>query len=414
MSNRFIHAADLHLDSPFVGIGTLREGLDDVMRDASLDAWDALIDCCLEEDAAFLVLAGDLFDRADGTPRGRSRVRRGIGRLHAAGIRVFAIHGNHDPLSGRSPLQGLEGVTVFRKDVPTSETFDGPAGPVTVHGVSFGKREVTENLALAFERGDEPGLHIGVLHCSLGEREGHGHYAPCSVGDLVAARMDYWALGHIHAYSEENAEPPIVYAGTLQGRSPKSGERGPHGAVVVEFDGDRVLGHRRVELDRVRFEAIDVAIDELDDEAALECELRHRAAAVVAAAEGRLVLLRVTLTGRGPLHEVLVRDDYLAGLRTALDDQEDAELVWERIASTAGPAVDLDDLRQSNAFAAEVLAVFDELAADPGAAEQLLETLTGSFTDSALTGLATEDPVTRLAVARDLALGLLLEQGGGA
>ena len=186
MSNRFIHAADLHLDSPFVGIGTLREGLDDVMRDASLDAWDALIDCCLDEDAAFLVLAGDLFDRADGTPRGRSRVRRGIERLHAAGIRVFAIHGNHDPLSGRSPLQGLEGVTVFRKDVPISETFEGPTGPVTVHGVSFGKREVTDNLALAFERGDAPGLHIGVLHCSLGEREGHGHYAPCSVGDLVA------------------------------------------------------------------------------------------------------------------------------------------------------------------------------------------------------------------------------------
>ena len=309
MSNRFIHAADLHLDSPFVGIGTLREGLDDVMRDASLDAWDALIDCCLDEDAAFLVLAGDLFDRADGTPRGRSRVRRGIERLHAAGIRVFAIHGNHDPLSGRSPLQGLEGVTVFRKDVPTSETFEGPTGPVTVHGVSFGKREVTDNLALAFERGDAPGLHVGVLHCSLGEREGHGHYAPCSVGDLVAARMDYWALGHIHAYSEENAEPPIIYAGTLQGRSPKSGERGPHGAVVVEFEGDRVLSHRRVELDRVRFEAIDVAIDELDDEAALERELRRRAATVVAAAEGRLVLLRVTLTGRGPLHEVLVRDD---------------------------------------------------------------------------------------------------------
>lgn len=414
MPRRFIHAADLHLDSPFAGVGTLREGFADAMRDASLEAWDALIDCCLEEEAEFLVLSGDLFDRADGTPRGRSRVRRGIERLQERGIRVFAVHGNHDPLSGRSPLAGLEGVHVFRKDIPTSETIDLPAGPVTVHGVSFGKREVTENLALKFVRGDAPGLHVGILHCSLGEREGHGTYAPCSVADLVAARMDYWALGHIHAYSEEHAEPPIIYAGTLQGRSPKPGERGPHGAVVVEFEGDRVLGHRRVELDRVRFEAVDVAIDDLADEADLERALRRAAADVVTRADGRLVLLRATLTGRGPLHELLIRDEYLAGLRSALDDQEDADLVWERIASTAGPAVDLDELREGNAFAAEVLAAFDALAADPAALQGVLDDLGRSFTDTALAGLTAEDLAGRLAAARELALGLILEQDGAA
>ena len=412
MPRRFIHAADLHLDSPFVGIGTLREGFAETMRDASLEAWDALIDCCLEEEAEFLVLSGDLFDRADGTPRGRSRVRRGIERLQERGIRVFAVHGNHDPLSGRSPLAGLDGVHVFRKDVPTSETLDLPAGPVTVHGVSFGKREVSENLALKFARGDAPGLHVGVLHCSVGEREGHGTYAPCTVADLVAARMDYWALGHIHAYSEEHAEPPVIYAGTLQGRSPKPGERGPHGAVVVEFEGDRVLEHRRVELDRVRFEAVEVSIEGLDDEADLERALRSAAAGVVAQADGRVVLLRATLTGRGPLHELLVRDEYLTGLRSALDDQEGDDLVWERIASTAGPAVDLDELRLSNAFAAEVLAAFDALAADPAALQQLLDGLAKSFTDTALSGLSAEDVASRLAAAREVALGLMLEQDG--
>ncbi len=412
MPRRFIHAADLHLDSPFTSIGSLREGLDDRLRDASLEAWDALVDCCLVEEAEFLVLAGDLFDRADGTPRGRARVRRGVDRLHAAGIRVFAVHGNHDPLTGRSPLAGLDGVTVFPRDRHTSETFEGIGGLVTVHGASFGKREVTENLALLYERGDEPGLHVGVLHCSLGEREGHGTYAPCSVDDLLRARLDYWALGHIHAYSEEHAAPPIIYAGTLQGRSPKPGERGPHGAVVVEFDGDQVLGHRRVELDRVRFEAIEVAIDELEDEADLERVLRRRADEVVRSADGRLVLLRVILTGRGVLHGLLIGDDYLQELRTALDDQESDELVWERIVSTAGPAIDLDELRASNAFVAEVLAGFDALAADPTALQALLEDRTRSLTDPALTGLAEEDPQARLIAARDLALGLILEQDG--
>ncbi|MGI9116171.1 MAG: metallophosphoesterase family protein [Gaiellales bacterium] len=414
MPRRFVHAADLHLDSPFAGVGTLRDGLAERMRDASLDAWDALVDCCLEEEAEFLVLAGDLFDRADGTPRGRARVRRGVERLHDAGVRVFVVHGNHDPLSGRSPLAGLDGVHVFRRDVPTSETLDAPAGPVTVHGVSFGRREVMENLARAFARGDAPGLHVGVLHCSLGEREGHGTYAPCTVADLVAARMDYWALGHIHAYSEEHADPPIIYAGTLQGRSPKPGERGPHGAVVVEFDGDRVLGHRRVELDRVRFEALELPIDGLADEAALERALRQAALDVVAHADGRLVLLRVTLTGRGPLHEVLVRDDYLAQLRVALDDQEAEDLVWERIVSQAGPAVDLDELRASNAFAAEVVAAFDALAADPAGLQEMLDGLARSFTDTALAGIVEERAAARLAAARELALGLILEQDGAA
>lgn len=414
MPRRFIHAADLHLDSPFAGIGTLREGLADTLRDASLDAWDALIDCCLEEEAEFLVLAGDLFDRADGTPRGRARVRRGIERLQAEGIRVFAVHGNHDPLSGSSPLAGLEGVKVFRKDVPTSETIELPDGPVTVHGVSFGKREVTDNLAAKFARGDAPGLHVGVLHCSVGEREGHGTYAPCSVSDLVAARMDYWALGHIHAYSEECSEPPIIYAGTLQGRSPKAGERGPHGAVVVEFEGDRVIDHRRVELDRVRFEAVDVPIDGLQDEADLERALRAAAADVIASADGRVVLLRATLTGRGPLHAMLIGDEYLANLRSALDDQEGADLVWERIRSTARPAVDLDELRASSAFAAEVLAAFDVLADDPAELQRLLDELAKPFSDTALGGVAEEDPVSRLAAARDLALGLILDQQGAA
>jgi DNA repair exonuclease SbcCD nuclease subunit len=232
------------------------------------------------------------------------------------------------------------------------------------------------------------------------------------VADLVAARMDYWALGHIHAYSEEHAEPPVIYAGTLQGRSPKPGERGPHGAVVVEFEGDRVLEHRRVELDRVRFEAVEVSIEGLDDEADLERARRSAAAGVVAQADGRVVLLRATLTGRGPLHELLVRDEYLTGLRSALDDQEGDDLVWERIASTAGPAVDLDELRQSNAFAAEVLAAFDALAADPAALQQLLDGLAKSFTDTALSGLPAEDVASRLAAAREVALGLMLEQDG--
>ena len=411
MPRRFVHAADLHLDSPFAGVGSLRPGLDERLRDASLEAWDALVACCIDERADFLVLAGDLFDRADGSVRGRARLRAGAERLRSAGIHVFVVHGNHDPLSGSSPLADLDGVTVFPRDRHDARTLELDGERVTVHGASFSKREVTDNLALLFERGDEPGLHVGLLHCMVGEREGHGRYAPCSVDDLVGRRMDYWALGHVHAYAEEHAEPPIVYAGALQGRSPKPSERGAHGAVVVEFDGDRIVGHRRVELDRVRFEAIEVGIDGVADEAALMRELMRRADETVRAADGRLVLLRATLTGRGPLHAQLVRDGYLDQLRLALDADGHDDLVWERLRSTAGPEVDLDGLRASGGYAAALLDAFDEVARDPAQLAALLEELARPFSDPALAGLADEDPAARLAAARDLALGLVLEQG---
>lgn len=410
MPRRLVHAADLHLDSPFTGLGSVRDGLDGVLLDASLDALDDLVELCLAEDAEVLLLAGDQFDRAEGSSRGRQRLARACATLTAAGTAVFAVHGNHDPLRGRSPLADVDGVTVFRPGRPQAHAVDlRGLGAVVVHGVSFGRAAEEDNLALGFERGDEPGLHVGLLHCMVGEREGHGRYAPCAVDDLLAARMDYWALGHVHRFTVEHESPPVVYAGALQGRSPKPSERGPHGAVVVEFEGDRVLGLRHVALDRVRFEEVELAIDGLDGEHDLTRALEGLAAAAVQAAEGRLVILRARLVGRGDLHRLLSTAGELESLRRGLDEAAGPDLVWERIRAATGPAVDLDAVRAGQGLASAALAAFDDLERDPAALAALLAELTQSFGDPALGGLAGEDPGARLAAARDLVLGLLLD-----
>ena len=411
MPRRLVHAADLHLDSPFAGLGTVRDGLDGVLLDASLDALDDLVELCLAEDAEVLLLAGDQFDRADGSSRGRQRLIRACARLNGAGVRVFAVHGNHDPLRGRSPLADLDGVTVFRPGRPQAEAVDPRGrGPIVVHGVSFGRAREEDNLALGFERGDEPGLHVGLLHCMLGEREGHGRYAPCSLGDLVRARMDYWALGHVHRFGVECESPPVVYAGALQGRSPRPSERGPHGAVVVEFEGSEVLGLRHVPLDRVRFEEVELAIDGLASEQELVRALGELADAAVEAADGRLVVLRARLTGRGPLFRLIAGAGYLEDLRRGLDEGAGSDLVWERVRSGAGPAVDLDEVRAGQGLASAALTAFDALAADPTALDGLLGELARPFSDPALAGLAGEDAGVRLEAARDLVLGLLLDR----
>src|SRR6266404_1292511 len=258
---RFVHAADLHLDTPFASIGRVAPEIADRLRDASLEAYDALVGMAIEREAAFVVIAGDTYDSADRGVRAQLRFLRGVERLGERGIPVFAAHGNHDPLDGWSAVRRApDNLVVFGAEaVEAHPVARGGETLAQVYGISYGTRDVTENLALRFHRGDAPGLHIGVLHCNVGSQPDYAAYSPCSVADLTAAGMDYWALGHIHQYLRlAEGGPWIVYPGSLQ--AGKSNEVGPKGAVVVDAAGGAVESVEFVELDRVRFERIEVDI----------------------------------------------------------------------------------------------------------------------------------------------------------
>src|SRR5690606_10264272 len=118
------------------------------------------------------------------------------------GIRTFIAAGNHDPVEeGWSAIdEWPELVTIFPVDATGSVTVvrDGVA-LATVHGTSYGRRAVTENLAARFVRTEAPGTQIGVLHANVGGQPDHDPYSPCSLDDLTAIGLDYWALGHVHA-----------------------------------------------------------------------------------------------------------------------------------------------------------------------------------------------------------------------
>ncbi len=113
-SFRFIHAADLHLDTPFSGIGRGAANVRDHLRDDSLEAFDNLIQAAIDHDAAFLLLAGDLYDGAERGVRAQMRFLRGVERLAERGTRVFVVHGNHDPLDGWSAIRETpDSLTIF-------------------------------------------------------------------------------------------------------------------------------------------------------------------------------------------------------------------------------------------------------------------------------------------------------------
>ena len=418
MPRRFVHAADLHLDSPFAGVGTLREGLADRLRDASLAAWEELVQLCIDEQAELLVVAGDLFDSDTRTSRFEFAVQQGARALVAAGVRVVVAHGNHDAFSAsRSPLSGIDGVDVLRKDQPIVKRISSDGvGDIVVHGVSFGRADERENLAARFPARDgAPGLHIGVLHCAVGDRPGHGRYAPCSLDDLRGKGYDYWALGHIHGFDVLEREPWIVYAGSLQGRSMKPSDRGPHGAVVVEFDDDRVLDARLHPIDIVRFEEIVVDIAGIETTAGLADRVLAEADALLGRTGDADVVVRGRLVGRGRLSAEIAVDRWTEGFRDALAEAAPNRLLWERVIAEVQPEVDLDALRASAGFAGDLVRAFDAAGADDDALAARIAVLEETFAERlAVRERSDEDRRALLEQARAIAVEELLRQEAGA
>jgi exonuclease SbcD len=374
---RFLHAADLHLDTPFEGISACRPEVGEALRDASLDAFDRLVAAAIERRVAFVVLSGDVYDGPERGLRAQLRFRRGVERLAAAGIEVFVAHGNHDPVeAGWTAIRSWPpGVHVFAAGrVETVPVVREGRRLAAVHGVSFSRRGETENLAARFRRDGGPGLQVGVLHGNVGGRPGHDPYAPCSPDDLRAARLDYWALGHVHT-REALLRGPVwaVYPGNLQGRSPKPAERGEKGAVLVEADPEAVRSVLFLPLAPVTFEAVEVDVAAAVDAGEVEDRIVGAAREVARGPGRRGTVLSVTLRGATELHGTLATE--AEALRAALADRLLGESPWiwiERLEVRTTPAVDRGRALARDDLAGTVLRRLGALRSDPAALAALV------------------------------------------
>ena len=371
---RFLHAADLHLDTPFSGLAAAAPEISAALRDASLLAFDDLVRTAIARDVSFVVLAGDVYDGAERGVRAQLRVLRGVRRLAEHGIRTFIAAGNHDPVEeGWSAIhEWPDLVTVFPPGEVTSVTVERDGVPIaTVHGSSYARRAVTENLAIGFRRTDAPGFHVAVLHANVDGQPDHDPYSPCRLDDLVRSGIDYWALGHVHDRRVLHRDPWVVYPGNLQGRSPRRSERGAKGALIVEVDdAGRVREPEHVALDRVRFDTVDVPIDDVVDLGALHQRLEEVASRRLGLADGRSLLLRARLVGGGLLHADLRRPGLAAAVLAELRADAPLDhpfLWWDRLEVATTSARDLDELRRRNDFVADLLDQAEGM--DPAARE---------------------------------------------
>lgn len=355
---RFAHLADLHLDTPFHGIGAVDPAIQASLAEASLQAWDRAVDLCLQQRLDFVLIAGDVYDQEEAGVRAQLRFLRGLQRLSTAGLPVFVIHGNHDPQGGRWPAikEWPAGVTVFGHRavelVPVQR--DGQVVAL-VHGISYPVRHVTENLALRFHRRDEPVYQIGLLHASVGDHPEHGRYAPCSLEDLRHSGLDYWALGHVHTRQTLSPQAPAaVYPGNLQARHP--GEQGPRGFYLVEVEPGQApqLTFQPCDLWRFATLTIDLAQEPLDS-------VDQVAAHLVRSAQDRRadrgLIARAELVGATPLHADLNRPGVRAELLRELRDQAPAagDLWWDDLTLDTRPTQDRSERMAAADFVGDLL-----------------------------------------------------------
>ena len=402
MRFRFLHAADLHLDTPFTGMRRVDASLVATLRDATTRAFDNLVKAALEHSVAFVVIAGDIYDGPERGVRAQLAFRNGLDRLAQAGIPSFVVHGNHDPVEdGWSAVRKWpDGVTVFGPESVATVPVERDGQTLAlIHGISYARRETRDNLALGFRRDRAECLQVGVLHCNAGAHADYAPYSPCSVDDLMSAGLDYWALGHVHVrHFLYEGSPWIAYPGNLQGLSPKPSELGAKGALLVDVDDGQVASVDFLPLDVVRFDAFDLDIAELVDVAGLIDALVGAARERAATHGGRTAVLRVSLTGRGAVHLDLrrshVRDQVLVPVRTALASATPA--VWlDAIDDRTSPELDVAALRGRGDFAADLIATVDSvLATSAGRAD-----LIASYVD----GLPSGDLLQLLGTAVDAA-----------
>ena len=338
-SFRFLHAADIHLDSPLIGLASVEGRVADRIRTAPRAAFEGLVERAIEDEVDFLVIAGDLYDGTWRDFKTGLFFAEQMGRLNQVRIPVFVLHGNHDAESQiTKPLSLPDNVSVF--GTRKAQTFRIEELNVVLHGQSFPEKAVLGNLVPDYPTPVDGAFNIGVLHTALGGMGDHANYAPCSLPELVAKGYDYWALGHVHQGQMLNERPHVVFPGNLQGRHVR--EAGPKGACLVTVEAGEVVEVAALTFDVVRWAVLNVDVVAAGSTVDIVDLMRQALAQGVAGADGRLLSARIVLQGPTELHSHVVTDveNLTAEARAAALGLGD-EVAWvERVVVRTAPVAD--------------------------------------------------------------------------
>ncbi|WP_462269944.1 metallophosphoesterase family protein [Desulfobacter sp.] len=373
---KFIHAADIHLDSPLRGLSRYESAPVDAIRDACRRAFKNLVDLAIEEKTAFVLLAGDLYDGDWKDYSTGIFLSRQMGRLNQHEIQVFCVAGNHDAANRMTKaLDTPSNMKIF--SAGKVETVKLKELSVAIHGRSFKTREVYENLAAGFCQAEQGVFNIGLLHTSLDGREGHAGYAPCSLDDLVSKGYQYWALGHIHKQQIVSEDPFIIFPGCIQGRHIR--ERGPKGCVVVTVEDETVKKIENIPLDVLRWTQIEIDLTDIEERRDLLEKVRESIEQEQTSAEDRPLAMRIKLLGATKLSDQLAAfPEKLEQQIKALGAEIAGETLWiERVENKTQGKYDLETtLADDNALGKllnSIISTPDDIDRIDGLADKIAE-----------------------------------------
>ncbi len=258
---RFIHIADVHLDTAFAGRS---DDTRNRLRQASRDALARCVEVAIAEKVDAVLIAGDLFDGAQLSFASERFLLARLEELADADIQVVYATGNHDPGNAlrAGGLDWPRNVTVIDAEEPVTVAIRGRDGDTAgfVAGAGHATGRVTTDLSqLLHPTPATPLPQVALLHTLVMSVAGsgtHQRYAPSHLEHLRGAGFHYWALGHVHQCQQVSTDPPVHYSGNLQGRDPR--ETGPKGGLLVDLNDPAHPMVEFREFSRVRWEHLAV------------------------------------------------------------------------------------------------------------------------------------------------------------
>ena len=320
---RFVHTADLHLDSPLKSLALRDPELKQQVGIGTRETFAKIVNLCIEEKVDALLIAGDLYD-SDQTSMYTARfLANQMQRLHQEGIRVFIIKGNHDAgsvITGQ--LIFPDSVKIFSIKAETVTIAKGDLN-IAIHGVSFPNRPVPESLVPKFPSPSEGMFNIGMLHTSLGGAQGHDTYAPSNINELQQVGYDYWALGHIHKQSCHTGETTVVMPGIPQGRN--IGEDGEKTVSLVSVDDTGITELQQVSLSVLQFERVKIDVSDITEWRELVETIHKSIQQLMQTLSHKIYVLRLNLLGTTDLNWRIRRDSeiLLEEARRIVDDNHE-------------------------------------------------------------------------------------------
>ena len=363
-SFRFIHCADLHLGSSFTGLSSSDAELGQRMKDSLFDALDAIVDKAIAEKVDFVIFSGDIFDTSNETPLTRSRFADALARIK---VPCFIAFGNHDyKRRWESSIPLPKTAFVFPEKLTKIKFVKNKKTAAYITGASFSTKHTTADIT-ASAKGTPDAFNIGVFHCNLDAASQDDVYAPCQLSSLLSKGIDYWALGHIHKREIVHEEPYVVYPGNTQGRNHK--EDGEKGAYLVTVTNDSVSDIQFFRTGPILWRDIELDISKRSDIESLLSQIEG-------IEEGSL--LRVILTGRGPLDSIARQDP--AGLTELIEARTRCKVTKLDVRSR--PDIDLQSRKDTGDFISAVISYGNRL--ESSTREELLDMICCTTTARAM------------------------------